>query len=69
MFVFIPQYYHGSVIEGATKGTSVLTVKATDEDMPRTPQGFGDVQYSLAGEHAALFEIDPNTGEIKVSSF
>ncbi|XP_075230581.1 cadherin-related family member 1-like [Lycorma delicatula] len=44
---FLEQKYHGSVIEGANKGTPVLTVKATDGDLARTPQGFGDIRYSL----------------------
>lgn len=45
-----------------------MNVTAVDGDMPKTPDGFGDVQYSLSGENSALFSIDSMTGEIRVSA-
>lgn len=47
-------------------GTIVMSVSASDGDTPKTTEGFGDVRYSLSGEGAAFFTIDPVNGEIKV---
>lgn len=48
-------------------GTEVMNVTATDGDAPRSAEGFGDVRYSLSGENAAFFNIDPVSGVITVS--
>lgn len=58
--------YAGTVLESAMNGTIVMSVSASDGDTPRTAEGFGDVRYSLSGESAVFFTIDPISGEIKV---
>ncbi|KAG8278461.1 hypothetical protein J6590_019089 [Homalodisca vitripennis] len=64
---FPQQIYQGSVLESATNGTLVMNLSATDGDVSRTSDGFGDIRYSLSGENAASFVIDPVIGQIKVS--
>ncbi|RZF46512.1 hypothetical protein LSTR_LSTR009294 [Laodelphax striatellus] len=64
---FSQKSYKGSVLESANQGTPILTVKATDGDMARGANGFGDIRYAISGENAGLFEIDPLSGDIKVS--
>lgn len=54
------------VLESAPKDTHVLKVEAFDQDEANTTLGYGDIRYSLTGENANLFTIDPLTGEIKV---
>lgn len=59
---FKNESYHVSVKENSPPGTHVTIVKATDDD-----EGiFGNVRYSLIGEHAADFNIGHETGEITV---
>ncbi|KAG5343409.1 CAD87 protein, partial [Acromyrmex heyeri] len=59
---FEKELYNASVKENSPPGTRVTVVKATDGD-----EGpFGDVSYSLIGEHAADFNIGHETGEITV---
>ncbi|XP_011882059.1 PREDICTED: cadherin-87A [Vollenhovia emeryi] len=54
--------YNASVKENSPPGTRVTVVKAVDGDEGT----FGDVSYSLIGEHAADFNIGHETGEITV---
>lgn len=50
---FEKQSYNATVEENSQPGTRVTVVKAVDKD-----EGpFGDVTYSLIGEHAADFNI------------
>ncbi|CAL1682791.1 unnamed protein product [Lasius platythorax] len=59
---FEKELYNATVKENSPPGTRVIVVKATDGD-----EGpFGDVSYSLIGEHAADFNIGHETGEITV---
>nr|XP_012135515.1 PREDICTED: cadherin-87A isoform X2 [Megachile rotundata] len=61
---FEKELYNASVEENSPPGTHVITVKATDGD-----EGpFGEVNYSLIGDHAADFNIGHETGEITVGS-
>ncbi|XP_024085574.1 cadherin-23-like [Cimex lectularius] len=64
---FEKTHYKGQIYESAAKGTIVLNVKAVDGDEFNTTLGYGDIKYSLSGENAALFSIDPNSGTITVS--
>ncbi|KAF9823771.1 hypothetical protein SFRURICE_000014, partial [Spodoptera frugiperda] len=61
--VFASSAYDGVVAEHAEGGTSVLTVSAVDKDEGE----FGEVTYSLSGDSANLFNIDPKTGIITVA--
>lgn len=50
---FEKELYNASVKENSPPGTHVTTVKATDGD-----EGpFGEISYSLIGDHAADFNI------------
>ncbi|XP_012283433.1 cadherin-87A [Orussus abietinus] len=61
---FEKKSYSASVKENAPPGTHVTVIKATDGD-----EGpFGEVSYSLIGEHASDFNIGHETGEITVGS-
>lgn len=68
VFLIFSQSYRGSVLESASKDTVVLKVMATDGDMAKGPEGYGDIRYTLTGENVHLFSIDSVTGEIKVYS-
>ncbi|XP_022834034.1 cadherin-87A [Spodoptera litura] len=61
--VFASSAYDGVVAEHAEAGTSVLIVNAVDKDEGE----FGEVTYSLSGDSANQFTIDPNTGIITVA--
>lgn len=71
--VFGQKDYKISVLESAKPSKIVLNVKATDMDSSNTEQeikrGYGEVRYSLTGENANLFEIDPVLGNIQVKNF
>lgn len=71
--VFSQKDYKISVLESAKPSKIVLNVKATDLDSSNTEQeiqrGYGEVRYSLTGENANLFEMDPITGNIQVKIF
>ncbi|XP_026883433.2 cadherin-5 [Electrophorus electricus] len=56
--------YVNSVNERSEKGITVLTVLATDEDDPSTPNG--KISYKLMNG-TNLFDIDPKTGMIKTA--
>ncbi|XP_041799582.1 protocadherin gamma-A10-like [Chelmon rostratus] len=64
--VFNQSVYKASVVENTVKGTSVITVNATDADSGSN----GLITYSLSkmkGSAADMFTIDENTGTISVS--
>ncbi|XP_041078518.1 protocadherin gamma-A11-like isoform X8 [Polyodon spathula] len=63
--VFSQTVYKAAVLENCVKGTVVLTINATDADKGSN----GAVTYSFSHvteSLSALFELEPNTGEIKV---
>lgn len=68
---FTQKDYKISVLESAKPSKIVLNVKATDMDSSNTEQevkrGYGEVRYSLIGENANIFEVDPITGNIQVN--
>ncbi|XP_045897704.1 protocadherin gamma-A11-like, partial [Micropterus dolomieu] len=64
--VFNQSVYKASVMENTMKGTSVITVNATDADSGSN----GLITYSLSkmkGSAADIFSIDENTGTIYVA--
>ncbi|XP_030253176.1 protocadherin gamma-A3-like [Sparus aurata] len=64
--VFNQSVYKASVIENTVKGTSIITVNATDADSGSNRL----ITYSLSkmkGSAADIFSIDENTGTISVS--
>lgn len=71
--VFGQKDYKISVLESVKPSKIVLNVKAMDLDSSNTEQevqrGYGEVRYSLTGENANLFEVDPITGNIQVKIF
>jgi hypothetical protein len=68
--VFNQKDYKISVLESIKPSIVVLNVKAIDMDSSSTEQevrrGYGEVRYSLTGENANLFEVDPIIGNIQV---
>ncbi|XP_049895890.1 protocadherin beta-1-like, partial [Epinephelus moara] len=64
--VFNQSVYKASVMENTLKGTSIVTVNATDADSG----SYGLITYSLSqstGSAANIFIIDENTGTVSVS--
>uniref|UniRef100_A0A8C2WIV3 Cadherin domain-containing protein n=1 Tax=Cyclopterus lumpus TaxID=8103 RepID=A0A8C2WIV3_CYCLU len=64
--VFNQSVYKASVMENTTKGTSIITVNATDADSGLN----GVITYSLSkmrGNAVNVFSIDENTGTVSVS--
>ncbi|XP_019718360.1 protocadherin gamma-A12-like, partial [Hippocampus comes] len=64
--IFNQSEYKASVLENTMKGTSIITVNATDADSGSN----GRIAYSLSkmkGGAADIFNIDENTGTISVS--
>nr|XP_061786355.1 protocadherin gamma-A12-like [Nerophis lumbriciformis] len=64
--IFNQSEYKAAVIENAVKGTSIITVNATDADSGSN----GLITYSLSkmkGSAADIFKIDEKTGTIYVS--
>ena len=62
--------YHTSVLESTRYPTHILAVSATDGDSASSgseSRGYGDVRYSLAGESARSFLVDPVSGTIQVA--
>lgn len=71
--IFTQKDYKISVLESVKPPKIVLNVKATDMDSSSTEQevkrGYGEVRYSLVGENANMFEVEPITGNIQVNKF
>lgn len=71
--IFGQKDYKISVLESVKPSKIVLNVNAMDLDSSNTEQeiqrGYGEVRYSLTGENANLFEVDPVTGNIQVKIF
>ncbi|XP_027562442.1 protocadherin beta-15-like, partial [Neopelma chrysocephalum] len=64
--VFPHEVYDVQVLENAPEGSVVLTVLATDRDAGTN----GNVSYEFSeamGQSDSAFEIDPTTGEIKLT--
>ncbi|XP_023251880.1 protocadherin gamma-A11-like [Seriola lalandi dorsalis] len=64
--VFNQSVYKASVMENTMRGTSIVTVNATDADSG----SYGRIIYSLSkmkGSAVDIFSIDENTGTISVS--
>lgn len=68
--IFTQNDYKISILESEKPTKVVLNVKATDMDSSNTEQevrrGYGEVRYSLVGENANMFEVEPITGNIQV---
>lgn len=71
--IFTQRDFKISVLESAKPSRIVLNVRATDMDSSSTEQevkrGYGEVRYSLVGENANMFEVEPITGNIQASEF
>ncbi|GFG39325.1 hypothetical protein Cfor_05830, partial [Coptotermes formosanus] len=62
--VFSERMYEATVIENSPEKTPVITVNATDGD-----EGvYGNVSYSLVGEHSSDFSVNYNTGKVTVAN-
>lgn len=70
--VFTQKDYKVAILESDKPSKVILTVKATDLDSANSEveikRGYGIVRYSIAGENANLFEIEPTNGTIRVST-
>ena len=56
--------YEATIMENAPDKTPVIRVSATDRD-----EGvFGNVTYSLVGEHSTDFSVNYKTGEVTVAN-
>ncbi|KAG7208603.1 hypothetical protein KM043_014812 [Ampulex compressa] len=70
--IFSQKDYKISVLESAKSSKIVLNVKASDMDSSNTEQevkrGYGEVRYSLVGENANVFEVEPITGNIQIAA-
>ncbi|KAJ1528348.1 hypothetical protein ONE63_006768 [Megalurothrips usitatus] len=64
---FAQPSYHTSVLESTRYPAHILAVSATDGDAPGSARGFGEVRYSLSGENARSFVVDPLSGSIQVA--
>ncbi|XP_058810290.1 cadherin-87A isoform X2 [Phymastichus coffea] len=61
---FEQDFYNTTIKENSPPGTRITVVKAYDAD----DGSFGEVTYSLIGDHVADFNIDHETGEITVAA-
>ncbi|XP_033194669.1 cadherin 74A isoform X1 [Bombus vancouverensis nearcticus] len=70
--IFTQKDYKISVLESVKPPKIVLNVRATDMDSSSTEQevkrGYGEVRYSLVGENANMFEVEPITGNIQIAT-
>ncbi|KAL0099048.1 hypothetical protein PUN28_020237 [Cardiocondyla obscurior] len=70
--VFKQKDYKISVLESAKPSKIVLNVQAVDMDSSKTEQevqrGYGEVRYSLTGENANIFEVEPIMGNIQIAA-
>ncbi|XP_047097698.1 cadherin-23 [Schistocerca piceifrons] len=64
---FSQQEYSAKVLESARHPEQVLVIKATDDDSINGTEGFGVVSYSLSGESASLFTVDPTIGIVRIA--
>lgn len=62
---FVKEAYSASVLESAAGGSHVATVTARDRDAMGTG-GVGGLRYTLLGQGAERFTIDPRTGLVSV---
>lgn len=62
--VFLAKEYNASVSENSPNGTRVIAVVAEDKDAG----SYGEITYSLIGQHSENFRIDADTGEITVAN-
>ncbi|XP_001607435.2 cadherin-23 [Nasonia vitripennis] len=69
--VFTQKDYKIAVLESDKPSKVILTVKATDVDSANSEleikRGYGVVRYSITGENANLFEIEPINGNIRIA--
>ncbi|XP_017888603.1 cadherin-23 [Ceratina calcarata] len=69
---FTQNDYKISILESEKPSKIVLSVRATDLDSSNTEEeikrGYGEVRYSLIGENANMFEIEPTIGNIKIAA-
>ncbi|CAH1176398.1 unnamed protein product [Phaedon cochleariae] len=61
---FTQDQYNTTINENSPNGTVVLAVRALDKDA----EEYGEVRYTLAGEHSENFAIDNKTGYITVAN-
>ena len=67
--VFVKTPYQGTVFRNASRGTTIVTISATDDDTNKTTNG--RVSYRLKDEaspSSKLFVLESNTGILKTSS-
>lgn len=62
---FNPPEIVGYVSENEPAMTSVMTLSATDPDLPPNTMPF--VYHIVGGEHREFFSVNPNTGEVKTT--
>ncbi|XP_018562347.1 cadherin-87A [Anoplophora glabripennis] len=62
--VFTAREYNASIDENSPNGTFIVEVKAKDLDADE----YGEVSYSLTGEHSENFAIDNKTGYVTVAN-
>lgn len=60
--IFSAKQYNVSISENLPNGSHVITVNASDSDA----EEYGEITYSLTGEHSENFNILSKTGEITV---
>ncbi|KDR10809.1 Cadherin-23 [Zootermopsis nevadensis] len=64
---FSQESYKTRVFESAKYPEKILTVKANDLDINDNKTGYGTIRYSLNGGSAALFDVDPVSGVVKIA--
>lgn len=62
--IFSVKEYNVTVNENLPKDSHIVTVNATDLDADE----YGEITYSLTGEHSEHFNISPKTGKITVAN-
>ncbi|KAH9361521.1 hypothetical protein HPB48_001377 [Haemaphysalis longicornis] len=63
--MFEEDSYTATVVEDASPGSVVTTIVATDRDT--SPQGESGLMYSLLGNGADKFHVDPSSGVVTVA--
>ncbi|KAL1434560.1 hypothetical protein MTO96_011649 [Rhipicephalus appendiculatus] len=63
--VFEEDSYTASIVEDASPGSVVTTIVATDRDT--SPHGESGLMYSLLGNGADKFHVDPSSGVVTVA--